>query len=614
MVLRWDSWRLRRIGTGVLCGAWLGLSGCGESLSREAPEPDPNLPEDVDIAKCEAGEYGGVLTLADTTEPKTFNPLVRADQASSSAQGRFLDGLITRDLVTQEYKGALAKSWERSEDNLTYTFHLRRGVKWSDGEPFDADDVIFSLNCVFATVEEDATGDGPGKPRFPSRYFQQFTIDGRLITYAKVDSHTVTITTPRPYSPFINDIQSIRILPEHKLGRYFEDGTLMEQWSTKTAIDSPEELVGTGAFQVLGFRPGERITYTRNPHYWRATAEGQRLPFIDFLVTIFVKQGTVGTLRFTKGELDASGIPADDLPWVAPAADAQGFRIIERGPSASIFMMFFNQHRGKNDEGEPYMEPHKLRWFTDKRFRQAVLYGFNRQGIIEGVYFGHATHLDSVISAGNPKWHNPDTRKYRYNPEKAMALLEEAGFRKNAEGKLIDVEGIPVEFEFLSYDGSRAVTSLATSLKEDLARLGIEVQISFVDFGAVLNRTGDTFDYDLSIIGWGSTGGAGDPSGSKVLFRSDGIFHLWHPEQTEPATPWEARIDELIDLQEQTFDEQKRIAYFAEVQEIFAEELPLLFMVTGTGFVGIRNEWRNVRVPPSGSILWNIDELWTVNR
>ncbi|MGF1450173.1 MAG: ABC transporter substrate-binding protein [Opitutales bacterium] len=604
---------MRRVGGWLLSAALLGSSGCGETLSREAPKPDPNLPEDVDIADCEPGEYGGVLILADTTEPKTFNFLVPGDQASSIARGRFLDGLVTTDLVTQEFKGALAKSWERSADDRTYTFHLRRGVKWSDGEPFDADDVIFTLDCVFATEEGSASAEGPGKPRFPSRTFQQFTIGGELITYAKVDQHTVTITTPRPYSPFVYDIQSIPILPEHKLRRYFDDGTLMEQWSTETAIRTPEELVGTGPFKILSFKPGERITYTRNPHYWRADRSNQRLPYLDFLVTVFVPQSTLATVRFAAGELDAQGVPATDLPWVEPEAEANDFRIIARGPSSSIFFMFFNQHRGANDEGEPYMEEHKLRWFTDKRFRQAVLYGFDRQGLIDGVYLGQASHLDSVISAGNPKWHNPNTRQYRYDPAKAMALLQEAGFRKDDSGQLVDAKGIAVSFEFLAYDGSPTVTSLATTLKENLAALGIELEVSFIDFGAVLDRTGNTFDYDLSILGWGSTGGAGDPSGSKVLYRSDGRFHVWHPEQPEPVTEWEARVDALIDLQEQTFDQAQRIAYFAEIQAIFAEELPLLFMVTPLGFVGIRNEWQNVRVPPSGSILWNLDELWTAD-
>ncbi|MGF1484697.1 MAG: ABC transporter substrate-binding protein [Opitutales bacterium] len=570
----------------------------------------------MDIADCEPGEYGGVFVLAGTTQPKTFNFMVPADQASSTAQGRFLDGLVTRNLVTQEFEGGLAKSWERSEDNLTYTFHLRRGVRWSDGEPFDADDVIFSLDCIFTTKPPEAGVEvsGIGEPRYPSRYFQQFIIGGEIIAYEKVDQYTVNISTPLPYSPFINDIGSIRILPEHKLRAAFEDGSLLNQWSTETAINTPEELVGTGPFQVLSFKPGERLTFTRNPHYWRADRKGQRLPYVDFLVTIFIQERTLETVRFVAGDLEAAGIEATDLPWVSEAADAQDFHLIERGPSSSIFFMWFNQHRGQREDGQPYVEPHKLRWFTDKRFRQAILYGFNRQGVIDGVYLGQATHLDSVISAGNPKWHNPQTRQYRYDPEKARALLREAGFRRNEEGKLVDSEGIPVAFEFLSFDGSANVTSLATTMKENLANLGIEMELTFIDFGALLKRTGETFDYDLSIIGWGSSGGAGDPSGSKVLYRSDGRFHVWYPEQPTPATPWEARIDTLIELQEQTFDEDKRVEYFAEIQEIFAEELPLLFMVTPTSFVGIKNEWQNVNIPPSGSILWNLDELWTQAR
>ena len=115
----------------------------------------------------------------------------------------------------------------------------------------------------------------------------------------------------------------------------------------------------------------------------------------------------------------------------------------------------------------------------------------------------------------------------------------------------------------------------------------------------------------MTMLGWGSPDASYDPSGSKALFLSSGQFHQWYPEQSEPATDWEARIDELIGLQERTLDEATRVAYMHEVQAILAEELPLLYGFTPYGYVGVKNKWRNVFVPSAGTTLWNIEEIWT---
>ena len=171
--------------------------------------------------------------------------------------------------------------------------------------------------------------------------------------------------------------------------------------------------------------------------HFHADQQGQRLPYLDYLVVRFIKSATTAPVLFANGKLDSVGLSATDVPWVAPSADEQLFTIYERGPSPSISILWFNQHTGTGPQGEPYLPEHKRRWFTDAAFRRAVLYGFNRQGLVEGVYFGQATVLDSVISPGNPKWHNPDTRKYRYNPDKARAILAEAGYSWNEAGVLL---------------------------------------------------------------------------------------------------------------------------------------------------------------------------------
>ncbi|MBC2594815.1 ABC transporter substrate-binding protein [Ruficoccus amylovorans] len=583
------------------------LASCGEPPKVERGQYP--LPEGVETAQCEPGQYGGVFILTEVTEPKTFNFLVPSDAASSSAMGKFLVGLVGWDPVKTENIPALAESWEIGEDKKTYTFHLRRGISWSDGEPFSADDVIFTFDCIFAEERDPQTGQM--RPRFPNRYIGQYTIGGERIRYRKIDQYTVEFYTPQLYSPFLNDIGFAPIIPKHKLYAAFKDGTLLEQWSTQTAIEHPEELVGLGPFKVFSYHPGERIVYEPNPHYWRADREGQRLPYIDFLVVKYMKDQNADVVLFATGQIDAAAISASDEAWVRKGEQAHDFTLYERGPTPQVSFFWFNLKPGTDKNGVPYVPPYKMAWFQDKRFRQAIMYAYNREGIARGVYFGRAAPLDSIISQGNPKWHNPDVPKYRYNPDKARELLREAGFDWNEAGELFGPGGHRVEIELLLYDSSPRMSEMATTLKENLAGIGIALRINYVDFAVVIQKIDNTYDYEMSAIGWGSSAGASDPSGSKALFASDGIYHIWNAEQETPATDWEARIDELVTAQERTFDEAERVKIFGEIQAILAEEVPLLYLVTPYSYSGIKNKWNNVVVPPSGSLVWNLDELWT---
>jgi peptide/nickel transport system substrate-binding protein len=385
---------------------------------------------------------------------------------------------------------------------------------------------------------------------------------------------------------------------------------LFKQWSTRVAIENPSEIVGAGPFVVYSYRPGERLVLTPNPHFWKADRKGQRLPYLDYLVYRFVPDSNTAIAHFATGKSDASGIGAEDYQWVSQAVDTYGFSIHKRGPSASVNFLWFNQHRGKDGEGKPYVSAEKLRWFTDKRFRQAVLHGLNRQGLIDALLFGKGEPLTSIIAPAQGRWHNPDLPRYEYNPERSRELLAESGFYWDASGKLHDAKGSPVSFELLLVE-SPYYDKIGVTFVENMKDLGIVVKIQRADFATLLSRTDGTFNYDMTMLGWGSSSAAYDPSGSKALYLSSGAYHQWYPKQPEPATEWEARIDDLIGLQERTLDMEKRYAYMHEVQAILAEELPLLYGITPYGYVGIKKKWHNVYVPKAGTTLWNIEELWT---
>jgi peptide/nickel transport system substrate-binding protein len=585
--------------------ALFGLSACVEPPQIErAIHP---LPEDAFVTDAPLGRYGGIFVLNETTQPTTFNPQVPNNVSTSVLLTRLLTPLVAFDPSSQTYEPALARSWEIGEDNKSYTFHLRRGVLWSDGSPFTADDVIFTFDCILTEIEDPESGKL--RPKYPSRYYKQYLINGEKLRYTKVDDYTVRFELPTVYAPFIYDIRQ-PILPKHKLYASFEDGSFTKQWSTQVAIESPGEIVGTGPFTIFSYKPGERLVLTPNPHYWKIDQSGQRLPYLDYFILKFVSESNTAVAHFATGKSDASGIGASDHIWVKAAAETYDFTLHDRGPSSNVNFFWFNQHRGSDEAGKPYLSPHKLRWFTDKRFRQAVHYATNRQGMINALLFGKGEPLTSIIAPAQGKWHNPDLPRYEYDPEKARELLLKSGFYWDAQGKLFDLEGIPVEFTLLLVE-SASFDTIGVTFVENMKALGLSVKLERSDFATLLRRTDDTFNYDMTMLGWGSPDASYDPSGSKALFLSSGQFHQWYPEQHEPATEWEARIDELIGLQERTLDEAARVAYLHEVQAILAEELPLLYGFTPYGYVGIKNKWRNVFVPSAGTTFWNIEEIWT---
>ena len=565
-----------------------------------------DLPEEVAISDCEIGRYGGIFILNETTQPTTFNPIVPNNLSTSMVLSRLMSGLIDFDPRTETFIPALAKSWSVSPDGLTYIFHLRKGVCWSDGVPFTAEDVVFTFDTILAEVVHPETGKM--MPRYPSRYYEQYHIDGEPIQYQAIDSHTVRFTLPKTYAPFLYDVSRI-ILPKHKLSAAFESDRFLKEWTTKTAIETPQEIVGTGPFKIFSYKPGERLVLEPNPHYWRADTEGQRLPYIDYLVIKFVSESNTAIAHFATGKSDASGISAEDFEWVKRAQGTYDFTIFNRGPSASVNFFWFNQNTGISEAGRPYLSKHKLEWFTDKRFRQAILHGFNREGLIDAILFGKGEVLHSIIPPAKGEWHNPNVRKYDYSTAKAKALLHSAGFYWDSDTALKDRNGNPVRFNLLLVESDR-YDQIGVTFVENMKDLGIEVLIERTDFATLLQRTDGTFDYDMTILGWGSSSAAYDPSGSKALYLSSGAYHMWNPRQEEPATAWEARIDELIHLQEQTLDKKQRIAYMHEVQAILSEELPLLFGYSPYGYVGIKNKWKNIYIPKAGSILWNLDEIW----
>lgn len=591
----------------------LPLLGCGkQELQRPSRSVAP-IPEDALVEDFATGVFGANLIETLPGDLATLNPLINESVPGSLVIGRILDSLTTLDPYTGVVIPNLAKSWDISEDNLCYTFHLRRGVHWSDGQPFTVDDVIFTWQCFFAKKVDPETGellldeDGKIKYRYTSRSTFSQRINGQEPVVEKVDDYTVRFTLPEVYAPFLLFGGGQKILPEHILRGAFEAGTLLDEWSVNTAINEPWKVVGLNQFVLESYRPGERVVFVKNPNYWKVNTEGERLPYIERIITKIVKDVNSSNVAFAQGQTDFEIIAPDNVAWVMRGEERFDYTVLDMGPSNTTNFVWFNLNPNKNTDDVPYVEPYKLKWFSDKRFRQAISHGIDREGIIRGVFFNRATVLHGYVSPKNKFWYNDAIRKYPYSPETSRALFEEMGFELD-DGKLVDAAGNRIAFSLMTNSNNGLRVEMATVFKENMADLGIEVELQFLDFNTIITKTSDSFAYEACMLGLG--GGAPDPFAGKDILMSGGRLHQWHPQQSEPATEWEAQIDALMLKVGRHTDVKLRKKYYFEVQEILAEQQPMIFLVSAKDYIGYRNRWQNITPTPLGGVTWNLESLW----
>ena len=277
------------------------LSGCGNknessanhapgqpasSIDTKIPLPDPPL-----VASCEPGVRGGRLVVATFGDPKTFNPIT-ANEGSSQDILRFLfAGLVNLDAPTQNITPALAESWSVAPDQKTWTFKLRKGLLWSDGQPLTADDVIFTFNDVIYN------------PNIVNVTADALTVKGKNFEVSKVDDYTVRIITPFVFAPFLDVIGSASIIPKHVLAQAVQEGRFTSVYGINT---KPEELVCDGPFRLKAFHPGQSTLMERNPYFWEVDKQGQRLPYLDTVIYTVVPDMQAITLNFLAGESDVN--------------------------------------------------------------------------------------------------------------------------------------------------------------------------------------------------------------------------------------------------------------------------------------------------------------------
>lgn len=540
----------------------------------------------------ETGVRGGRLVVSLRAEPKTLNPVTAVDEFSRDVIRCMTADLIHINRDTQRTEPALAKSWRVSPDGRRYTLQLRRGLRFSDGHPLDADDVLFS----FQVYLDEQTNS-------PQR--DLLIVGGKPIRVEKLDAGALRFELAQPYAAAERLFDSIAILPRNLLETAYREGRFSQAWGLTTPRG---QLAGMGPFRMKEYVPGERLVLERNPYYWKEDRRTNRLPYLDEIVFLFVPNQDAQVIRFQAGEVDVlDRISAENFAVLGKEQKARGYRLYDLGPGLEYNFLFFNL----NDLASKSLPAvaRKQTWFRDVRFRQAVSAAIDREGIVRLAYNGRATPLWTHVTPGNRLWINRAIPQPPRSLVRARDLLRAAGFAWRTDGVLADSQGQAVEFTILASSSNAERLKMATIIQDDLKQLGINVYVVPLEYRALVDRVFNTKDYEACVLRIAS--GDADPTADLNVWLSSGGTHLWNLGQSHPATPWEARIDHLMEQQLTTLKYDARKRLYDEVQQLVAENLPLICIASGNILVGAKQTLGNFRpaiLDPYA--LWNIEELY----
>ncbi len=481
-----------------------------------------------------SAQSGGELRFCLRSEPKTFDPLKVEDDASVAI--RYLSGgvLVRMNRQTQALEPELAQSWKVSKDGRQITFKLRSGISFSDGTPFSAEDVAYTVQQLMDPNLHSPTGDtfrsGPGN------------VETKIISPTQI-----SITFPDPVAGLDRQFDQVAILSAH----------------------SPKkEMAVLGPFMVADYKPGSTVFLKRNPNYWKRDAQGKQLPYLDSIQLDIQPNRDVELLRFKRDEIGL--INSLDSEYFDKLAATSPQLVHDAGPSLDSEQMWFNQ------VSKAPLPAYKKTWFRSTEFRRAISEAINREDLSRIVFRGHAQPAIGPVSPANRFWFNSNLKPQAYSPDSALKILQSDAFRLE-NGTLKDKDGNAVEFSIITNSGNKYRERMATMIQDDLQKIGIHVNVVTLDFPSLIERMTQTFDYEAILLGLTNVGL--DPNEQMNVWLSSSENHQWNPQEKAPETVWEAEIDRLMRVQASSADPKKRKEAFDRVQQIAVDQQPFVYLV-----------------------------------
>lgn len=507
----------------------------------------------------------GELRFCLRSEPKTFDPLMVEDDASVAI--RYLTGgtLVRINRQSQVLEPELAQSWKVSRDSKQISFKLRSGISFSDGTPFSAEDVAYTVERLMDPGLHSPTGDafrsGPGK------------VETKILSPTQI-----TISFPAPVAGLDRQFDQVAILSAH----------------------SPKkEMAVLGPFIVADYKPGAMLLLRRNPNYWKTDQQGRRLPYLDSIKLDIQQNRDIEMLRFKRHEIDL--INSLDSEYFDKLASDAPEVAHDAGPSLDSEQMWFNQ------VAKSPLPDYKKAWFRSTAFRRAISAAINRNDLATVVFRGHAQPAVGPFSPANKFWFNSRLKPTAYSPDAALSSLRGEGFRLD-NGTLRDKGGNAVAFSIITNSGNKYRERMATMIQQDLQKIGIQVNVVTLDFPSLIERMTKTFDYEAILLGLSNVGL--DPNEEMNVWLSSSENHQWNPQEKAPETAWEAEIDRLMRLQAASSDLKKRKEAFDRVQEIVVEQAPFIYLVNRDALSAVSSSVHGASpVILAPQTYWNVERL-----
>ncbi len=499
--------------------------------------------------------FGDWLVTHMAAEPGTLNPITATDASASSVDGFIYESLIKRDERSMELVPQLADRWEIAPDHLTFTFYLKKSIKWQDGEPFTAKDIKFSFDRI-------------NDPKVDSAHLRNYYQD--IDRLDVINDYTVRFHYRIPYFKALEFCGGMPIVPAH----LFKPG---EDFNVHPIGRNP---VGTGPYKLLRWDTGKEVVLVRNESYW-----GDK-PAIDRIVFKIITEHAVALQVLKQGGLDEMVLRP--IQW---EKQTQSKRFEENFQKLSYYLPTYS-YIGWNMR-RPI--------FADRRVRQAMSMLIDRDLFLKKILYGLGTTVDGPFYINSPEY-DKSLKPYPYDPKAALALLKSAGWDyRNGENFLSSKDGKPFEFEFAIRAGSKFAEQITTMLQENLKELGIRMTIRKLEWAVFLQKI-EEHNFDACTLAWSSS------------WESD-PYQIWHSSQAVSKGSnfvgfQNAEADKLIEDARREFDKDKRIGMYYRLQEIIHDEQPYTFLFTLKELEAVSRRFQNVVVYPMGmsSLYWWVPE------
>ena len=489
-------------------------------------------------------QSGGTLVDAMSGEPSGLIAMMAGESSASAIASNIFNSLLKYD-KNLELTGELAQSWEVSSDQKTITFHLKPNLKWADGKPLTSEDVLFT----WKTVTDDNT-------RSP------YGADYKLVKKAEApDSRTFQVTYAQPYAPALDSWSGLHILPKHLLQGQDINNTPFSR--------NP---VGSHYYQLDQWKKGESLSLKRNPNATQGQAK------IDHLISRIIPDRAAQFLELMADNIDSMSLNSIQYARIFPSRPDLTDKIAQYKELGNSYT-----YLGFNLKRKP---------FDDVRVRQAINYAIDKQEIIDGVLLGLGLPVASPYKPGT-RWSNPKLKPYPYDPQRAIALLKEAGFEDHDHDGILDRDGQPLSFEILTNQNKEREMS-AVLVQRRLKEIGIDVKIRVVEWATFISRFIKTGDFNVVLLGWG-------------LGLEPDQFNIWHSSQQAPGqfnfigynNP---KVDKLLEAGRLELNPDKRMKIYHEFAEILLEDSPVVYLSAGYSLQGVHKRIKGIDdpAPPAG--------------